>query len=79
MILLLEFTAFNVEAHSTSCRYDNLTITDGDGTILMENACGASLPADIRSRSNVVDLLFRTDRSGTRAGWSLIWRTVTPG
>ena len=40
LILSLQFIAFNVEYHST-CLYDHLTITDGDGTTLMEKSCGS--------------------------------------
>ena len=39
--LLLQFTAFNMEPHSY-CGFDHLTITDGDGRILMERSCGSS-------------------------------------
>ena len=78
LILSLQFNAFNIQSHST-CRYDHLTITDGDGTTLMEKSCGSTIPADIRSTSNIVKLVFSTDRSGTRTGWSLSWSAVTPG
>ena len=77
LTLLLEFTAFDLENQST-CRYDHLTITDGDGTILMKKSCGSSMPAEIRSRSNIVNVVFHTDRSGTRSGWSLSWRVWSP-
>ena len=79
LILSLEFTSFDIESHST-CRFDHLTITDGDGTTLMEKSCGNSLPADITSTSNVVNLLFSTDDyDGTNSGWSVSWSAVTPG
>ena len=92
-ILSLRFTAFAIEPHST-CSYDHLTITDGDGTTLMEKSCGSSsdgniviggqsigssLPAAIISTSNVVNLVFTTDGSDTRSGWSVSWIAVTPG
>ena len=48
--LLLEFTEFdmstygqtsyNIANHGHGCPYDHLTITDGDGTIIMERSCG---------------------------------------
>ena len=75
LILSLQFTAFDIESHPT-CLKDHLTITDGDGTTLMEKSCGSSsdgniliggqsigssLPATILSTSNVVNLVFRTD------------------
>ena len=74
MTLSLEFTAFDIEYHP-NCHWDHLTITDGDGTTLMEKSCGssfdgdvivggqsigASLPAAI-STSNVVNLVFSTN------------------
>ena len=78
LILSLQFTAFDIESDPT-CRYDHLTITDGDGTTLMEKSCGNSLPAAIRSRSNVVNLVFSTDGGATYSGWSVSWSAVTPG
>ena len=92
-ILSLRFTAFAIEPHST-CIFDHLTITDGDGTTLMEKSCGtvsdgniliggqsigSSLPAAILSTSNVVNLVFTTDGGDTRSGWSVSWIAVTPG
>ena len=90
LVLSLQFTAFDIEAvydYDTYEYYyesvigceDHLTITDGDGTTLMEKSCGNSLPADIRSTSNVVNLLFSTNGGGTFSGWSVSWSAVTPG
>ena len=82
-ILSLQFTAFTIEEEDT-CGYDGLTITDGDGTTLMEKSCGtvsdgniliggqsigSSLPAAIISTSNVVNLVFTTDGDIARSGW----------
>ena len=92
LIVTLQFTAFDIESSST-CGYDHLTITDGDGTALMEKSCGSTsggvfvggqsigntLPADITSTSNIVKLVFKTDSSSTRPGWSVSWSAVTPG
>ena len=78
MILSLQFTAFDIEADST-CDYDHLTITDGDGTTLMEKSCGTPLPADITSTSNIVKLVFITNCCAERSGWSVSWSAVTPG
>ena len=78
LIISLQFTAFDIESCS-SCGCDHLTIMDGDGTTLMEKSCGNSLPADIRSTSNVVNLVFSTDDSKTMTGWSVSWSAVTPG
>ena len=40
---------------------------------------GSSLPADIRSRSNTVNFIFKTDYLFTFSGWSVSWSAVTPG
>ena len=96
LILSLQFTAFDVESHygGSTCRFDHLTITDGDGTTLMEKSCGStsegniligdlsigsSLPANITSTSNIVKLVFSTNGRGTKTGWSVSWSAVTPG
>ena len=77
MILSLQFTAFYIESHPT-CEYDHLTIMDGDGTTLMEKSCGFSLPAAIRSRTNIVKIVFSTNDDGRTMGWSINWTAVTP-
>ena len=68
----MHFTAFNLE-YETNCGYDYLKITDGDGTVLMDKKCGSSLPPTIRSRSNSVDVFFKTDGSGESSGWRIIY------
>ena len=77
-VLVLEFTAFDVESHA-SCRFDYLKIQDGDGTTLMGKTCGSSLPAKIVSNTNVVKIEFKTNAKGKRTGWSVYWHDVTPG
>ena len=77
----LEFTAFDIEPQD-SCNYDHLTIEDGDGTTIVEKSCGTNLPLNntrITSSSNIVHVIFHTDDSTSRSGWSLSWRAVTPG
>ena len=78
LIIILQFTAFDIAAHST-CDFGHLTITDGDGTILMEKSCGSSLPAPITSRSNKINLIFITGSLNSRFGWSASWSVVTLG
>ena len=78
LVILLQFTAFNIEPHS-KCGLDNLTITDGDGTPLMEKTCGSTLPSNITSVTNVVKALFRANANVTESGWSVSWSAVTPG
>ena len=80
LIISLQFTAFDIESYSTGVCFDHLTITDGDGTTLMEKSCGTTLPADITSTSNIVKLVFSTDGyDAGSSGWSVSWSAVTPG
>ena len=77
-VLVLEFTAFDVESHA-SCRFDYLKIRDGDGTTLMGKTCGSSLPNQITSRTNIVYFDFKTNSKGKKTGWKVVWHDVTPG
>ena len=91
LVILLQFTAFNIESSQNGCGFDHLTITDGDGTTLMQKSCGIpptiviggllveGLPADITSRTNFVKLDFKTDDSVEKSGWSVSWTALTPG
>ena len=74
LVIILQFTAFN-----TANSHDHLRTTDGDGTILVGKAYGSAMPTNITSTSNIIDMLFRTDASTTREGWSVSWSAVTPG
>ena len=74
LVITLQFTDFSTEQGA-----DWLTITDGDGTALMAKTSGYSLPTNISSRTNVINVLFTTDHSLTRKGWSFSWNAVTPG
>ena len=73
LAIMLQFTYFQTEK---CC--DHLTITDEDGTVLM-HASGNSLPTNISSASNVINILFTTDHSNTLKGWSFSWSAVTAG
>ena len=78
LVVAIEFTAFDVEFHST-CSYDHVTIKNGDGTTLMEKTCGSSLPAAVTSTSNIVEIYFHTDANVSYSGWRLTWTAMTPG
>ena len=76
----MQFTAFDVGYDwDSTCRYEYLTIKNGDGTTLMEKTCGSSLPAAVTSTSNIVEIYFHTDSGVYKSGWRLTWRAVTPG
>ena len=89
LVIEMQFTAFDVESNSTC-----VTIKNGNGTTLMEKTCGSStsiytggqnigssLPAAVTSTSNTVEIYFHTAFywSGSKPGWRLTWRAVTPG
>ena len=91
LIVALQFTAFDIEYEST-CRYDHLAITDSNGRSLMEKGCGtdgsivigdqsidSSLPPNITSTSNMVDIHFSSDSGRRGSGFRIKWTAVTPG
>ena len=90
-ILRLQFNGFSVWVCKdlATCSCDFVTITDGNGTTLMDNRCGFSsappsspfhfLPPTITSISNRVEVVFHSDGEGTAGGWSLGWSAMTTG
>merc|ERR1719153_1085322 len=78
--------------YDVACQRDYLAIKDGDGTVLMERGCGStedavivggtilgsSLPGNVKSGSNLVNLFFTTDgaNTGANSGWSVRWSAV---
>ena len=87
-VLRLEFTHFAVEWEPT-CQYDYVRITEGDGTILMNNSCGYSTvdpsepnyfqPPIIKTKTNTTSIFLRTNSLRNDPGWRLSWMAVTPG
>jgi len=92
LIISLEFTDFRIQyvlEYEYNCR-DHLTITDGDGTTLLEKSCGnpasiygvviggqeAKMPPAINSSSNTINLVFTTNGGWSTSGWSVSWRAV---
>ena len=71
--VLIDFTALDV--HSS----DFLKITDGDGTTLLANTAGSSLPDRVTSQSNVINILFTTNHNGEGTGWSASWHSAPQG
>ena len=67
--ILIRFVAFSLET-STSCKYDYVTVVDGDGTTLLEKSC-RDTPSEIVSKTNRADVIFKTDGSRTETGWKL--------
>ena len=77
-ILRLTFTHFNIES-DFSCRYDYIRIDEWNGSSLLGKSCGTSLPPALHSSGSAVRVIFHTDRTRTRSGWSLSWAALTPG
>lgn len=69
-VIDLKFNTFNLEA-SSSCRYDYVAVYDGENTMapLLGTFCGSALPPDLRSSTNNLFIVFRTDSSVSGAGW----------
>ena len=87
-IMRLEFTIFKVHTGDTNINTcpDFVRITDGDGTILMDNSCGYSdstylgfQPPIIRTKTNKVEIYFHSDNVREGLGWSLNWTAVSEG
>ncbi|KAM4702888.1 mannan-binding lectin serine protease 2 [Rhinophrynus dorsalis] len=70
----LKFVDFKVESHpDVVCPYDRLQITVGGKELAP--LCGDTLPADIETHSNRVEILFTTDSSGYHTGWKIQYAT----
>ncbi|XP_046963116.1 tolloid-like protein 1 [Vanessa cardui] len=67
----LRFHSFEVENHDT-CNYDKVKIRDGDSmdSPLIGMFCGHKIPPDIRSNSNKLLVIFESDSSVQKAGFS---------
>ncbi|XP_037612385.1 cubilin [Sebastes umbrosus] len=73
-VLDLKFNTFHLEA-SSSCRYDYVAVYDGQDTLapLLGKFCGRVLPPDLRSSTNQLFIVFRTDASVNGIGWRAVY------
>ena len=90
-ILRLQFTDFQVYFTGSveNCTGDHVTVTDGDGTLLMDKSCGFSTyssthsyyfkPPVLLTNTNAVRVNFRNFGGYTHRGWSLNWGAMQPG
>ena len=69
--IIITFDSFATEAG-----YDKVTVTDADGTILLNGHSGGLPPNPITSHTNKVFVRFVTDGSNSDSGWSLVWESV---
>lgn len=70
IFLSRRFNTFQLEA-SSNCRYDYVAVYDGANTLapLLGKFCGRTLPPKLRSSSNQMFIVFRTDASVSGLGW----------
>lgn len=63
-------------APSPLCDNDYLAVFDGPsiGNRSFGKFCGSTIPQDIKSTSNSLTLLFKTDSSQTARGWKISFR-----
>ncbi|KAI1888819.1 hypothetical protein AGOR_G00172680 [Albula goreensis] len=74
-IIELKFNTFHLEASST-CYYDYVAVYDGQDTLapLMGKFCGREIPPTLKSSSNQLFIVFRTDSSVAAVGWRATYR-----
>ncbi|XP_063063043.1 cubilin [Engraulis encrasicolus] len=74
-VVELKFNTFSLEA-SSNCRYDYVAVYDGDSTLapLLGQFCGRELPPKLRTTSNQMFIVFRTDASVSGVGWRATYR-----
>ncbi|XP_029048305.2 cubilin isoform X2 [Osmia bicornis bicornis] len=69
-IIVVEFTAFQLERSRRDCRFDNLTILSDDAYMLDEEIhCGDDKPPT-QNFLNKVEIIFKTDKYVQRSGFS---------
>ncbi|XP_063159632.1 cubilin [Candoia aspera] len=79
-IVALKFNSFHLEV-SSSCLKDYVAVYDGPSIAspLLGRFCGTILPSPIKSSSNNLLLVFRTDAFGAANGWEASFReTIGP-
>nr|XP_046226989.1 cubilin [Scatophagus argus] len=69
-VIDLKFNTFHLEA-SSSCRYDYVAVYDGQDSLapLLGKFCGEVLPPNLRSSTNQLFIIFRTDATVNGIGW----------
>ncbi|KAK3572019.1 hypothetical protein QTP86_022249 [Hemibagrus guttatus] len=74
-IVELKFNSFNLEA-SSNCAWDYVAVYDGPNTLapLLGQFCGSVLPPTLRSSTNQMFLVFKTDSSVAAEGWRASYR-----
>jgi len=76
-VIRLKFNDFDVE-FNRNCRYDFVQFLDGDGLEFDERLCGDYIPGDVISPGNVMTVVFQSDSSVNRRGFSAQFSEETP-
>jgi len=71
----ITFARFSLE-YGSRCRYDYLTIVDGNGNTILGKSCGATKPRAVTSQTNKVKVIFHSDYSVTSTGFKINWTAV---
>merc|ERR1719402_1495008 len=74
-VVLLTFTDFDIEKHPT-CGWDWVIVEDGDGTVLLNWACGTVPPDPITSNTNRITVKFHSDFMVNKGGFRAEWQAV---
>ncbi|XP_054719322.1 cubilin-like [Uloborus diversus] len=78
--ITLNVTDFNLELHS-DCNFDYLEIRNGAYTTspLLGKFCGNTIPSTIRSHSNILRLMLKSDRSMSAPGFEIYYDNTATG
>ncbi|XP_072012500.1 mannan-binding lectin serine protease 2 isoform X2 [Engystomops pustulosus] len=72
--IVLRFLHFDVESHpEVICPYDRLQIIASGKNL--PTLCGETLPPEMDTKSNKVEIVFTTDASGHNTGWKIQYTT----
>eukprot|EP00057_Strongylocentrotus_purpuratus_P007249 XP_011661723.1 PREDICTED: deleted in malignant brain tumors 1 protein [Strongylocentrotus purpuratus] len=79
-VVYVTFEFFDLESQST-CNYDSLTVYDGTSTSdpVLATLCGNTIPDSLTSSGMSMFLVFKTDSSVTRNGFSASYQAVESG
>ena len=73
-MIRLEFTAFDVE-EGEDCKWDSVTVFDGENVTPLAKLCGSSIPHSIMSSQGAMVVRFKSDASEIASGFSIKYTT----
>ena len=76
-MILLKFTKFYLQYGGSDCRYDNVTVFDGESVTPVATLCGwYNIPSPITSSESSMIVRFTTDWRWTHIGFSVQYVTL---